>query len=116
MHRRTSTLHLDVSAAKPGTEKQPGGERKLIAARDNKVVSGGGGRGGGWREQTGGGRDRDNERGRRLDRGRDLGRRGSPRHTGAEAGTGGTTSAALREEIDPRKSNIQVHKDPVCLR
>ena len=85
MHKRTSTLRL-VSAAKPGTDKQPGSDRKVISARDDKVVSGGGERGGGFREQAGGGsdrggRERDCDRGRRLDRSRDRGRRGLPRHT-----------------------------------
>ena len=82
MHRRTSTLRLDVSATKPIAEKA-GNERKPLA---DKVVSGGGGAGGRWRGHEGGGRDfnrrdRDHERERRPDRGRDLSRRGSPKRT-----------------------------------
>ena len=99
MYRRASTLCLDVSATKPGNERQPGGERKLRSARDDNVVAGGGARGGGWRDQKGGGRDRDYERERRPDRGRDLGR-GSPRRTPSRS----RSRSRNRQRRDPKRS------------
>ena len=108
MYRRASTLCLDVSATKPGNERQPGGERKLRSARDDNVVAGGGARGGGWRDQ----KAVDaivimNEKGALTEAGIleevHLGEHRVGPGVGAGTGKGGTPSAAHRREKSPKK-------------
>ena len=97
MYGKSSTLRLDVSATKPGNERQPGRERKFGEDND-KVVARGGARDGGWHDRKGGGRDREYDRERRPDRGRDHGRRGSPKRTPSRS------RSRDKHRRDPRRS------------